>query len=139
LPKVGAEVVIDSSFIIAVSLREPDVGDDAIERLGVEGALVPALWRFEVANALLMAVRRKRIVAEDLDRILAELMLLNLREDDRGSERAWTATLALARAHGLASYDAAYLELALRSDGLLATFDRALAAAAAREGVEVLQ
>ena len=41
----------------------------------------------------------------------------------------------LAERHNLTIYDAAYLELALRLDGQLATFDRTLAAAAKANGV----
>ena len=43
--------------------------------------------------------------------------------------------LSLARAHGLSSYDAAYLELALRRGLALATLDKKLKAAASAVGV----
>jgi predicted nucleic acid-binding protein len=45
--------------------------------------------------------------------------------------------LPLARRHQLSAYDAVYLELALRAQAPLATFDEALGRAALREGVEV--
>ena len=51
---------------------------------------------------------------------------------------AWHDTLALARSHRLTSYDAAYLELALRRGLPLATRDKALQAAARLEGVPLL-
>ena len=51
---------------------------------------------------------------------------------------AWHDTLALARSHRLTSYDAAYLELALRRGLPLASRDKALQAAARLEGVPLL-
>ena len=46
--------------------------------------------------------------------------------------------MALARRHRLTAYDASYLDLALRTDGPLATLDRTLARAATAEGVPLL-
>ena len=54
------------------------------------------------------------------------------------ASRAWGSTLVLARKHRLSSYDAAYLELAMRLQLPLATLDRALAAAGRAEGLDVL-
>jgi predicted nucleic acid-binding protein len=45
--------------------------------------------------------------------------------------------LDLGRRHGLTAYDATYLELAMRTGGMLATFDRKLADAARVAGVRV--
>ena len=52
---------------------------------------------------------------------------------------SWRLTLALAREHKLTSYDAAYLELALRRGLRLATKDKALARAAAKSAVDVIE
>lgn len=43
----------------------------------------------------------------------------------------------IAARHALTVYDACYLELAIARECVLATFDRALAEAAAREGVRL--
>jgi predicted nucleic acid-binding protein len=51
---------------------------------------------------------------------------------------AWHDSLALARSPRLTSYDAAYLELALRRSLPLATRDKALQAAARLEGVPLM-
>ncbi len=55
----------------------------------------------------------------------------------RMSVRTAAGSLCLARRHRLSGYDAAYLETALRRGAKLATLDRKLATAAAREGVSV--
>ena len=58
--------------------------------------------------------------------------------DQPSTASAWHDTLALARSHRLTSYDAAYLELALRRSLPLASRDQALQAAARAEGVPLL-
>ncbi|MFN9619631.1 MAG: type II toxin-antitoxin system VapC family toxin [Synechococcaceae cyanobacterium] len=58
--------------------------------------------------------------------------------DHATTASAWHDTLALAPSHGLTVYDAAYLELALRRGLPLASRDKALQAAARREGVPLL-
>jgi predicted nucleic acid-binding protein len=45
---------------------------------------------------------------------------------------------AMARTHGLSVYDATYLDLAARRGLALATFDAALARAAAAQGIETV-
>jgi predicted nucleic acid-binding protein len=45
--------------------------------------------------------------------------------------------MALAREHGLTAYDATYLDLALRKNAVLATFDGKLAEAMRRAGGKV--
>jgi predicted nucleic acid-binding protein len=47
------------------------------------------------------------------------------------------SVLALARSHNLTGYDAAYLELVLRTGRELATFDRQLADAVRKAGARV--
>ena len=55
---------------------------------------------------------------------------------DRATDaRALHETMSLAREHRLTAYDAAYLELAMRTGLPLATGDRKLAAAAERVGI----
>ncbi len=101
-------------------------------------ALVPAHWRAEVGNGLLMALRRGRLDPDGLPRILAELSMLPVAVDDTGANEAWAEPLAQALATGLTLYDALYLELAKRHDLPLATFDAALRRAALVAGIAVL-
>lgn len=96
------------------------------------------LWRWEVANALQMNVRRGRHVADFRDAALSNLAWFPIRVDVRAEPEAWLGALQLAERHGLTVYDAAYLEIALRRRLPLATLDRELRAAAAGGGVELL-
>lgn len=110
---------------------EADPETDALlERVAEEGAMVPNLWHLEVANVLRQAERWGRITAAQVNAGLEALSDLPIHTDTETAARAFHDVIALARRHDLTTYDAAYLELALRSGVPLATRDRALLAAA---------
>ena len=106
-------------------------------RIVAEGAIVPSLWRLEVANVLRNAVRRGRCNEAYVDRSLARLARLAIERDEETDDHAWGSTWTLARKEDLSLYGAAYLELAIRRRMSLASCDKALLAAAARRKVEV--
>ena len=132
-------VVLDSSATLAFLFG--DERSRSIEALfgdvATRGAVVPALWRLEVANSLTVAVRRKRISQEYRDAALSDLAIFDIATDTKTHVHAWGATLQLASLTGLTVYDATYLELAQRRRLPLATLDAALAKAAAENGVEL--
>jgi predicted nucleic acid-binding protein len=108
------------------------------DRLVAEAAVVPGHWFLEVTNVLAMAERRQKISPDDSSQFLRLISFLDIQVDDEFSRRAFDYLLPLCRAHSLTSYDAAYLDLALRRDLPLATLDDALRAAAANLGVPIL-
>lgn len=133
-------VVLDASIVMA-SLFDEENSERArdIIATGIEaGFITPSLWRLEVANALRMAVRRQRCDEAFVDRSLGRLDAMSVVIDIETDFHAWGATLDLSRREGLTLYDAAYLELSIRTGSLLASFDRDLVAAARRRGVDVL-
>lgn len=93
--------------------------------LGQREILVPSLWIYEIANVLLVAQRRGRISAERIQYVLETVTDFNLRIDEVVPESALRLS-RLALQHGLTVYDAAYLDLALRSCAPIATKDKAL-------------
>ena len=99
---------------------------------------MPPIWRFEVANALQMAIRRKRIDTGFRERAFAHLRALPIIADSESEGCAWSATVALAERHTLTVYDAAYLELAQRARVPLAALDRALIRAGKLDSTKVL-
>jgi predicted nucleic acid-binding protein len=132
--------VIDTSATLAW-IHDDEITDAiraVFDTVVEEGALVPALWRLEVANALTMAVRRNRIPPAFRTAALADLAVLDIAVDAETDAHAWSDTLALADRFRLTLYDAAYLELAHRTGAPLATLDRELRAAAMAAGVKVL-
>jgi predicted nucleic acid-binding protein len=109
-----------------------------LDRLEKETAVVPSLWRLEAANVLALAERKGRISAARTAEFIARVETLSIEVDQETPLRAFAEILALARGHGLTAYDAAYLELVMRSGVPLATKDLALAAGARSVGVEVV-
>lgn len=133
-------VVIDCSVAVSWCFEDEasEAGDALLDQLGEHGAVVPSLWHLEMGNVLLQAAKRGRISADEADAKLRLMAALPIVTDGETSTRAWSDTLELARAEGLTAYDAAYLELALRRRLPLATFDRQLAEAARRRGVQLV-
>ncbi len=95
-----------------------------------EEALVPTLWRLEVVNALLKSKRQGKVTAERAAKFLAELRGFAIEVDDEAPARADNEIFQLGLKHQLSSYDAAYLELAIRRKLPLATEDNNLILAA---------
>ena len=136
----AGDLVLDVSLSCAWCFAdEASEGAWAIlELLQTNRAQVPALWLWEMANVLLQAERRGRISPAASRTFLGLLEGLPISVDQPTTTSAWHDTLALARSHRLTSYDAAYLELALRRGLPLASRDKALQAAARTEGVPLL-
>jgi predicted nucleic acid-binding protein len=126
--------VVDAS--VAACWLLPDESharaDAAYARFPADSALAPGLWWFEMRNIFIARERRGRIDTVRTSRALALLGGLPIQLDHQPDE---VALMALARHHGLTVYDAAYLELALRTNAPLATLDEALLRAARSEGV----
>jgi predicted nucleic acid-binding protein len=134
-------LVLDSS--LALAWIYADETTEAVlnifERImNRDQAWIPALWRWEVANALQMNVRRGRHNAAFRDEALSNLACLPIRVDARAESEAWLGALVMAERHRLTVYDASYLEIAVRRKIPLATLDRDLRVAAQGEGVELL-
>ena len=102
-----------------------------------EGATVdvPALWPLEVANALIVLVRRRKLAEDERQVALGWLHGLRVRVDHEMSALAFSRLSDLAATHDLSVYDAAYLELAQRKRLRLGCKDGPLRAAAKRAGV----
>jgi len=133
-------LVIDSSITLSWYFEDEitDASDAVLDRVGEEGAIVPSLWRFEVANGLLIAARRKRINSAYCDKVLARLAQLDIVTDPESDAQVWSGSTRLAYRHSLTVYDAAYLELAQRRRAELATLDAALIRAARAESTPVV-
>lgn len=109
-----------------------------LERLHGASAHVPALWALEIGNILLGAERRRRITQARAVEFLGILGQLDIRLDPDMPGRVFRDVLPVARAQRITTYDASYLELAMRLGLPLATKDAALARAAATLRVTTL-
>ena len=133
-------LVLDSAMALAWCFEDERTAaaQKVLVQVAESGAIVPSLWRFEVANGLQMAVRRQRIDEDYRDRMLTDLAAFDIRLDSESEAQAWSVSVQLAAAHQLTVYDAAYLELAQRRRLPLASLDKALQGAAAASKVTVL-
>jgi predicted nucleic acid-binding protein len=111
--------------------------DSVLRSLANAEAIVPNLWHLEVANVLLGATNLKEIEVSEFERFTVQLENLPIAIDALTANQVFGHTISLAKAYRLSSYDAAYLELALREGLPLATLDKDLLRAAKRSDVEI--
>ena len=133
-------LVLDSSVTVAWLFRDEQT-EAVREVLGTvtqSGAVVPPLWRIEVANALQVAIRRGRIDRNYRDASITDLSFLDIVVDGESDRHIWSTTLNLADRFGLTLYDAVYLELAQRPALPLASLDRQLRDAGSALGLTLL-
>jgi len=134
-------IVVDAS--VALAWCFPDEASEYADAvlLALEGqpVLVPAVWPLEVANAVVVAERRKRITQPEVRRFVELLEGLMIHQDSLPVAGSVSNILPLAREYGLSAYDASYLEVAIRRNAPLATMDRELERAGRKAGVEVLE
>jgi predicted nucleic acid-binding protein len=98
---------------------------------------VPALWPLEVANALTVLERRRKLTGDERQAGLGWLRGLPLRIDHEMALLAFSRLSDLASAHRLSVYDAAYLELAQRRRLVLGCKDGPLRKAARQAGISL--
>jgi len=98
---------------------------------------VPALWPLEVANALTVLRRRRKLTEEERQTALGWLRGLPIKVDHDLASLAFSTLAELASAHDLSVYDAAYLELAERRTLALACKDGPLMKAAKERCVHI--
>lgn len=135
------EGVLDCSVALAWAL--PDETSVRAERFLAgfpPGSIlwVPALWWYEISNALTMAQRRHRLAENERRRIVELYGTLPIKTDADLSLDVVRRIQAVAQEYSLSAYDAAYLELAQRRGVGLATLDRRLAVASRKAGIKIL-
>jgi predicted nucleic acid-binding protein len=99
--------------------------------------LVTMRWHLEAANVLLGAEKRGDTSTGEVERFMAQLENLPLRVDPMTANQSFSRIMTLARAYKLSSYDAAYLELAIREGLPIATLDIDLLKAAQKADVTI--
>ena len=98
-------------------------------------AVVPAIWSLEVSNVVVRAEAQGTLSEARSAEFLGMLQQMPVEADIQTAHHAWANTLQLARRHKLSSYDASYLELALRRGLPVATLDADLRRASVKAGV----
>jgi predicted nucleic acid-binding protein len=134
--------VLDNSVAMRWLLASQKKSDQAyaeevLQSLSEVDAVVPHLWHLEAANVLLSAEKCGELETGEVERFIAQLESLPIQVDPLTARQAFSRTLSLSRAYKLSSYDAAYLELAIREGLPLATLDKDLKKAAKQADVEL--
>lgn len=135
-------LVLDVAVVLAWRFQRPDPAEQALagrvlnELLACE-ATVPVFWYAAVAEGALGGERSGALQPADTSYYLNELSQLLIFMDNDHPQAHQSEILLLARTHGVSMHEAAYLELAMRSRSVLATFNGKLAAAARNCGVRV--
>lgn len=134
------DFVIDASITMAWCFPDEETPETRglFDRMPTSEAIVPAVWPFEIAYVLLIGERRQRLTHAHTAQFLQLLRTLAITVDTGSPMATVSSVMALGREHGLSSYDAAYLELAMRQRLPLATLDARLRTAATRAGVSLL-
>lgn len=130
--------VVDNSVIVGWYLdgQRTEYTESVFDRLATDTAHVPALWPLEFSNVLRKAVLGRKIGQAEAEEIAALQTALPVVV--HADAPALSDNLELALRYGLSSYDAAYLDLALRLRLPVATLDASLRRAAEAAGVGVV-
>lgn len=133
--------VLDNSVVMSWCFKDKShpYADSILDRLAKAAAYVPSVWPLEVVNVLLVAERKKCISEAGSIRFIDLLSQLPIHVEQGSPEEAMRNILGLARAHKLSSYDAVYLDLAMKKGLPLATLDKKLRHAAESVNVSVLK
>lgn len=132
--------IVDNSVVMAWCFHDQanDYADSVLGRLADAAVYVPSIWPPEVVNVLLAAERKGYISEADSGHFLNLLSQLPIFVQHEGPAKGMKELLALARAHNLSSYDASYLDLAIKKGLPLATLDKKLRQAAKATGLPIL-
>ena len=138
---MGGDFVVDNSVVMSWCFQDEinPYADVILDRLEEATAFVPSIWPLEVGNVLLVAERHHRLSEADSARFLTLLSELPIFIEQEEPERMFKEILALARKYKLSTYDASYLDLAMRRGLPIATLDKHLIAAAQRSRVPLVK
>ena len=132
--------VVDASVAMSWCYEDEDdpYATSALLALQTSQAMVPWVWSLEIANALIVGERRSRLTEADSFRFLNVLESLPIMMDESPPNHLVDDVLSIGRHHALSSYDACYLELALRKGVPLVTLDERLRKAAIQLGLSIV-
>lgn len=133
--------VLDNSVVMRWyfgdgSATDLEYASRVLDSMASAEVLVPSVWGLEVANVLARAEAKGLTTEARTETFIGMLHRMNINTDGATPTQALTSILQLARRYNLSSYDASYLELAMREDLPLATLDADLRRAAELAGVE---
>ncbi|MHB8565692.1 MAG: type II toxin-antitoxin system VapC family toxin [Nitrososphaerales archaeon] len=131
--------VIDSSALVAFSLKEKGLNVEAMKDLFLEEVISIDLIRAESTNAILVSKQRGIVGSEDASaalRVTLKLLENNFKFMDQNDELILDS-YNLADSQKLSVYDAIYVSLAKREDCSLASKDAKQIEVARKLGIRI--
>ena len=110
------------------ALRDPDTV-----------AMVPMTWGLEIANVIARSEAKELVTPAQSGSFVSLLEEITIEVDADTFTHVLSDTLQLSRRYRLSSYDASYLELALRNGAPMATLDDDLRRATSKAGVKTFK
>lgn len=133
-------IVVDASVVVAWLLGEKS-GSSAnylFDAIPDNEAIAPSHWPLEIGNALYAPAKAGKLSPDDFQVIMDDLDHLNIRVQPPIHADEIGPLVQFAVAHGLTTYDAAYVQLALHHQAILVTLDNSMRKAARKLGVALL-
>ncbi len=139
-----SDFVLDNSVAMRWLLASEKTADQkyaekVLKSMLASEALTPNLWHLEAVSVLLGAEKGGTISLGEIERFISQLENLPIRVDPLTAQKAFSRILTLSREYNISSYDASYLELAMREGLPLATLDKKLTKAAKKADVKVFK
>ena len=136
------DTVVHASLMVVImvepvgSVTRTELAREALRSSDV--LVAPAILLFELINSIRNGQRAGILTKAQAQVALTSMFDLGIQLEPPPDVSVALRISELAAAHGLTAYDASYLELALRTNSPLATFDSALIHAAQAEGVPII-
>ena len=114
--------VLDASVTLSWFLRDTAARDEAYPLAVLKAlrdpdtvAMVPTTWGLEIANVIARSEAKELVTAAQSGSFISLLEEISMEVDADTFTHVLSDTLQLSRRYRLSSYDASYLELALRN------------------------
>jgi len=130
--------ILDCSVYMSWCLNEATIkaSSKILHSITKHGIIVPSLWVYEVTNVLTVSVRGNKLTVADAHGLINDIQLLPI-EFDKPTTENMSNIFNIANEHKLSAYDAAYIELALRTNTQIASFDKDIAKVSGKLGIKI--
>ena len=130
--------ILDCSVYMSWCFNEETIkaSSKILNSITKKGIIVPSLWVYEVTNTLTVSVRRKKLTVADAHDLINNIQLLPI-EFDKPTIENMSNIFNIANEHKLSAYDAAYIELALRTNTQIASFDKEVIKVSGKLGIKI--
>ena len=130
--------ILDCSVYMSWCLNEDTIkaSSKILNSITKKGIIVSSLWVYEVTNTLTVSVRRKKLTVADARGLINDIQLLPI-EFDKPTTESMFGIFNIANEHKLSAYDAAYIELALRTNMQIASFDKEVIKVSGKLGIKI--